>query len=454
MRIFIGLEEISGYYAALSNELAGRGHDVAFVGGRSNPFSYGSLPAQPLLISAFDWLQGVVRGTVPAGKSLRRICTLAWIFLHFPLFLYAAVRYEVFIFSFGKSFFPNGIDLRILRRMGKVIIVNVGHGSDARPPYIDGGRQSRCGRWPDLELVHNLSRGMRRRLLNIEEYAHHIIAAPLSSQFLTRPCVNWFSIGLPTPKIPSREEDGAGADHSHLRVVHAPSNPAVKGSALIRRIINELVSEGLPLTFSEVHGVKNSTVLDELQRCDFVVDQAYSDTPLAGLAVEAAAFGKPSVVGGYGFDHLRRICERDPTTYSACCHPSELKDTIRRLATDHRYRLQMGQAARQFVTECWGVKAMADRYVQLMKGTVPDSWYFDPRSVGYVCGGFAPLETLQERVRLYIEQFGLEGLCLSQRSDLEAEFLNFAGIRGADDEGERKPTTLIDVHHGDSHVQR
>ena len=40
-------------------------------------------------------------------------------------------------------------------------------------------------------------------------------------------------------------------------------------------------------------------ILAELARCDFVIDQLYSDYPLPGLATEAAWFGKPTVVGGY-----------------------------------------------------------------------------------------------------------------------------------------------------------
>lgn len=45
--------------------------------------------------------------------------------------------------------------------------------------------------------------------------------------------------------------------------------------------------------------MSNATVLQELQQCDFVIDELYSDVPLAMLATEAAIFGKPVIVGGY-----------------------------------------------------------------------------------------------------------------------------------------------------------
>jgi len=43
----------------------------------------------------------------------------------------------------------------------------------------------------------------------------------------------------------------------------------------------------------------NHAVLEELGKCDFVIDQAFADYGMAGFATEAAWFGKTAVVGGY-----------------------------------------------------------------------------------------------------------------------------------------------------------
>ena len=64
------------------------------------------------------------------------------------------------------------------------------------------------------------------------------------------------------------------------------------------------------------------------ERADLVVDQLYSDVPCAGLATEAAALGRPAVVGGYAGEELARwypADRRPPTEYT---HPDGLEAAI------------------------------------------------------------------------------------------------------------------------------
>ena len=55
-------------------------------------------------------------------------------------------------------------------------------------------------------------------------------------------------------------------------------------------------NEGLPLEYVEIVGQPNDIVLAEIARSAFVIDQLYSDTPMAGFAAEAARLGKPAIV--------------------------------------------------------------------------------------------------------------------------------------------------------------
>ena len=112
-------------------------------------------------------------------------------------------------------------------------------------------------------------------------------------------------------------------------------------------------------------------VLAELARCDLVVDQLYADTPMSTLPAEAAAFGKATVVAGYGWDELRRVTSIEDLPPTVTCRPEEVEATIRALATDRDARRVAGEAARAFVTERWAPAAVAGRFLALFEAGRP-----------------------------------------------------------------------------------
>ena len=63
----------------------------------------------------------------------------------------------------------------------------------------------------------------------------------------------------------------------------------------------------------------------------FEIDQVYCDTPMAGFATEAAWFGKPAVVGGYGFDYLKTYVPEGMWPPSKTCHPDKIENAIESL---------------------------------------------------------------------------------------------------------------------------
>lgn len=72
------------------------------------------------------------------------------------------------------------------------------------------------------------------------------------------------------------------------RVVHAPSNPYLKGTELVREAVAQLRSEGLDFEYIELQGVSNSEVLAELQHSQIVLNEFFAFVP--GLfGVEALA---------------------------------------------------------------------------------------------------------------------------------------------------------------------
>jgi hypothetical protein len=166
-----------------------------------------------------------------------------------------------------------------------------------------------------------------------------------------------------------------------------------------------------------------------IRDCDFVVDELYSDTPMATFATEAAAEGKPAVVGLYGLDLLRSVTPPEMLPPVQACHPDDLDAAIEQLMVDVPYRLALGERAREFVTRMWSPAAVAERFRRLLIGHVPAEWLFDPGDVPYTHGWGLRESQARQSVREVIDGGGVVALQLSDKPRVEAAFVAFA--RGA-----------------------
>lgn len=367
-----------------------------------------------------------------AGLAL--VCQLAW-------FALAATRYKAFIFGYGQSLLPCNLDLPLLRILGKRVISVLAHGSEARPPFVDGALLSGDGRMPTAAIVRKLAKTRRRRVRRHLRYASVVIGAPYSTTpYSHRPMINLFAIGVPCDALACQQQQDCSTlrlpetNRPSIRILHAPSHPAAKGSRLISGAIDRLRSRGYQIEFVTLTGRPNADVQHELRLCDFVVDQTYSDTPMAGLATEAARFGKPSVVAGYGIGRLREHVPQGMFPPSMLCHPDELESAIEELLVDERQRAALGLAAQSFVHERWAACAVAERFLCVIEGEIPAHWWIDPTSVSYIEGWGIENKASSASVRQLILDYGLDVLQLSHRPDLERAYLAFAGVTKTEQE--------------------
>lgn len=440
VRIFIGPGEVAGYYSSLAKGFKGIGVACDYISYSSHPFGYGGETRAPLVLRLAKFFDALSK----TGRGPRFVRTvLAWpgAALSALWGVFAIFRYDVFIFGFGHSLIPGrNWDLAILRWLGKTVISNVAHGSEARPPYINGSYQSEDGAiQPRVGWLARRTRLWRSRLRRIEEYSDVVVGAPFSTaHFAEKEFVNWFALGVPL--MPSDEcrpgREGlvreAGQDGKRLlRVLHAPSHPAAKGSIKITEAIERLKQKGYDLELISLHGKPHASVVEEMQKCDFVVDQLYSDTPMASFAAEAAWFGRPAVVAGYGLDRLKSFVPEGMWPPSRTCRPGEIEGAIEDLIVDSEERLRLGKEAQDFVHDKWTAAAVARRYLRLIEGDVPKEWFVDPYKIIYLEGVGQPVERTKEAVELMVEKYGVQSLQLSHRPDLEKAFLEFAGIKAA-----------------------
>lgn len=428
-RVLVGPLEISGYYGRLTRGLQAAGVKADFVTFSQHPFGYEGPELKSALLNAIHASHRWIR--FQSKLPVLLVSSIPWLLLTYAWSLAAIFRYKTFVFGFGQSLFPGThFDLALLKLLRKRVIMNIGHGSEARPAYVDGVHMETHSSG-DAAFYVKSARKMRAQIRGLEKWCSVIIGSPFSTHFFaTRPFVNWFELGIPSghtePKNSREVFQSAGtsgrsvalAGNRQIVIVHAPSAPLAKGTQEIRSAVEALKNEGWRINFVELIGVPHQVVMEKLSTCDFVVDQLFSDTPLPGLATEAATFGKPTILGSYAVEAFLRYVPERMRTCSYVVHPDHLKEAIEDFLLNPNKVLEIGERARSFVEEEWNNTAVAVRYRSLMNGSPPVEWLVDPLVVDYIFGACQPIHQTSAVVECIVKDFGLAGLCLESRQDL------------------------------------
>lgn len=435
MRIFIGLTEVSGYYARLQRGLLDLGAEAEFFPLQDHRFGYGS--------SSHHWVprfaQWCVKQRIAAldASSLRRLFWLSLVTLSRAIFLiWALIRFDVFLMGGGSSFFRFH-ELRLMRLLGRRIVYTF-HGTDSRPAWMDGfcqGTSRMSGQhssvaFPtdsDISVYHRVNEERLDTVRRIERYANVIINAPPQAQLLTKPYVIGLAVGIPVDAVSLDEPSELRARASVVRVLHSPSFHIGKGTAEIRAAIQRLQRAGIDLEYTEISNRPHMEVRQAIAACDFVVDQVYSDSPMAGFAAEAALAGKPAVVCGYySAYHETDLAPymRPPSLY---CHPERLEEAIRTLAVDGAHREELGTQAKEFVEKNWSPRSVASRYLRLASGEpVPSEWMYHPEQNRYFLGMGIDEQSLRKVLQQYLRRFGDSALGIDAAVELKRRVLAFA----------------------------
>lgn len=429
MKIFMGITEIAGHYAKLKDGFVEMGVGCTFVDLFHHPFEYEYVKSKSILMRVKNLIIKKRSSLWEANFVSRYWWMGSWIVLNIVVFVYAAIKYDVFIFGFNSSFrWSRG--LPVLRFLNKKIICRF-HGADVRQPYMSGGIVAEDGKF-NIEDIIKMSRKKKRQLKRIERFADIVISNPLFSHLLECPFICATRIGIPCSNKAHKAVKYGGrgnisqSNNKNIRILHAPSHPAAKGTNEIRHIIRRLEKKGYPLDYIEIQGKPNHVVLHELSRCDFVVDQLYSETPMAGFVAEAACFSKSAVVGGYASEAFNEVYPDGKIPPSNYCHPDSLESSILKMIRDEDYRLELGRSAKKFVDENWTPKKVAKRYLQLISNNIPKDWWYNPDDITYLHGSGLREAKAKKMIRSIVEVGGRDALQLSDKQKLESLFLEFA----------------------------
>lgn len=430
IKILIGPHDIAGYYANLAMALNKIGLNCEYITYIKHPYNYGGETNDPYLLTLAKYINSSNQiSNYP--RIIKKIIGLFEETLTTTWALVAIFKYDVFIFGFGKSLTRFNFDLYILKFLNKTVISNMAHGSEARPMYVDGSFQNKDGSiQPSLDKIMSGTKYSRKLVEKHEKLSTFLIGAPFStSYFATKKFINSFALGIPFEYNVANMKGYEKPIDSFCRILHSPSHPAAKGSPQIIEAIDNLKKRGYLIDLVIIQDKSNSEVIKEIQRCDFIVDQAYSDTPLAGFATEAAWFGKPAIVGGYGINGLKNYIPIGMWPPSKICQPDELEQVIESLIVNKEERVLLGKEASEFVRSKWSASNVALRYKQIIENKIPENWWLNPNDVIYLEGVGQTREITKKNINNIVEKKGKNALQLSHRPDLEVAFLEFAGIK-------------------------
>lgn len=425
LRVFIGMREIAGYYRSLKKGFDQLGIENVFVCLGYNKFRY-EIENNPRWVRVINRLSEYLGYFFTRNWALRVI----WIGIIqniFGIFVFLLTfwRYDVFIMGSISTFFFF-LELPILKLMGKKVI-HVFNGSDSRPVYANGYVIQNHRKLTILVGIV-LARVQKVIISIVDRWADFIINIPPQAYFHTRPIANGYIIGFPFEKedvVAPRIEREAGV----VRILHAPSKPGPKGTAIFRQVIEVLKRKGHRIEWIEIIGRPNHEVIQEIQNCDFVVDELYSDMPLALFAVEAAYFGKPAVVGGYYSREVPKILAPEDVPPSLFCLPEDIEASIEKMIVDREFRVSLGNRAKEFVRSRWAPKEVARRVLDLVRGEHPKHWMYNPREIRYLEGCGHSAEQARKTASEFLRMGGASVLCLDDKAELRDLFVSFAKVQ-------------------------
>jgi glycosyltransferase involved in cell wall biosynthesis len=260
----------------------------------------------------------------------------------------AIKSYDVFHFNFGQTLLPMlgplGIDLPLLRRLGKRIFVTF-QGGDARPVTNTDSADENTG--TTHRLRRRLSEWARaRRVAYLTRYAHKV--------FCVNPDLLRFVPGaefVPYASVdPAQIEPSGASDRPRVTIAHAPTDRAVKGTEHVLAAAEKLDGKH-EVDWMLVERVPHAEALRRLRTADLVIDQLRVGW-YGGFAVEMMAMGKPVVC------YIREADLRFVPPAMAAelpivrATPENLTDVVADLLSDRERIHEIGRRARRYV-ERW-----------------------------------------------------------------------------------------------------
>ena len=252
-------------------------------------------------------------------------------------FLTAMKKYDCFHFHYGHSIL-NGVELPVYRLFKKKVFFEF-HGSDLRDYQTFC---KKCGLSCDPNEA--TSPRQHRRNRKICKTADGIIVHDDELiPYLPKECVPVFVVPLRVD-VTRFQPHYPNPDTKKIRIVHAPSKRAIKGTEYVLKAFHSLQSRYDNLELVLVEGKTQQEALEIYKTADIVVDQLYAGT-YGVFAIESMAMGKPVIT--YISEEMKEKLPEELPIVSGNTHTIE--SAMETLICDGNLRRSIGIAAREYV---------------------------------------------------------------------------------------------------------
>ena len=261
--------------------------------------------------------------------------------------------YDVFHFYFGGSLLPNFRDLPVLKKARKRIVFHF-RGCEIRMrrqelargiPTACSDCPAPCRSDPEKEALRAIAR----------EYSDALLVA-------TPDLLDW----VPEAHLVTQAFDLAQApeptalpERDTFTILHAPSDPLIKGTSYIEQAVANLQAQGYPVTLRLLTNVSHEDLQWEIRSADLVVDQVMAGW-YGNFAIEGMAANRPVVA--YLRDGLPEKAGYRPPIANAT--PATLEAVLRSLLDNETERSERGLAGRSFVERHHNAKRIAERLLE------------------------------------------------------------------------------------------
>ena len=416
-RIFIGPIEVSGIYTKLEDGFSKIGVSADFHQLYDHPFNYGNNKNRKLISGIACSLN---RKMHSKSRTTSYFATISYLMVRILIFPYFVLRYQVYIFTWGESLLPFGIDLPILKKLNKRTISIIGHGSEARPPYLS--RIEYLDQTSLATILEKRTRKIAKKIRFIERWSSVVVGLSTTDHFLSKPYLNFLKLGLPSNPVVF-EKATSDLMLNEVRILHAPSKSEIKGSTEIRQIMTRICSKYPQVKFIEVSNKSNAEVLSAIADSDLVIDQLYSDIPIAAIGVEAGSLAVPCIISIGSIEFWHTKLNRNQFPPSILCNTESIEATIEKYILDVNLRKIAGDKIYEFLQDHWTCEAVASRYLEVVEERISSDFFETPGEFVYMKGcGISP-EVATMQVNVLVQKYGINGLKIRNLSSNSQVFI-------------------------------
>jgi glycosyltransferase involved in cell wall biosynthesis len=296
--------------------------------------------------------------SIPSG----RIAHVVLRFIYGIWFFFLNFKKDVFIFYGGKTFLPKGLDLVLLKLLGKTIIFYY-MGNDVQG-YEVSIKKYKYTNMRNYFTSHK--KGLRydkrvsKRLSIHSKYAsHQLVCAPCYLEFVPGSNLLPLVINIDDYEFSESKKD------SPITILHAPTNRSFKGTRYVETAVKRLIDEGHPVKLVIAEGLSHSDLKEAYKNCDIFVDQLLGGW-YGTAAIEAMASGKPVVC------FLRESHREYVDYYDAVpifnADPETIYSALKHLISSPNKLMEMAVASRAFVKEFHSESYVMPRLKKYLSG--------------------------------------------------------------------------------------